>query len=85
MPQPIRVEIYSRPGCHLCDEAKAAIELFRARYTLELRTINVETSSDLENRYGMDIPVVFLNGQEAFRHQVDPAQLERKLKILWNQ
>jgi hypothetical protein len=49
-----------------------------------LRTINVETSADLENRYGTDIPVVFLNGEEAFRHRVNGAELERKLKALWN-
>ena len=84
MPEPIRIDIYSRPGCHLCDQARAAIEQFRETYTMVLRTINVETSADLEKRYGEDIPVVFVNGAEAFRHRVDRAELERKLKVLWN-
>jgi glutaredoxin len=84
MPEPIRIEIYSRPGCHLCDQARAVIEKFRGKFAMELRTINVETSADLETRYGMDIPVVFMNGQEAFRHRVNPDELERKLKTLWN-
>lgn len=84
MPEPIRVEIYSRPGCHLCDQARAAIEEVRGIYAMTFRTINVETSTDLENRYGTDIPVVFLNGEEAFRHRVDRTELERKLKALWN-
>jgi glutaredoxin len=84
MPKPIRIDIYSRPGCHLCEEAKAAIEPFRERYAVVLRTINVESSADLENRYGSDIPVVLVNGDEAFRHRVDRTELERKLKALWN-
>lgn len=84
MPEPIRVDIYSRPGCHLCDEAKSVVEPLREPYALVLRTINVETSADLENRYGADIPVVFVNGEEAFRHRVDRTELERKLKALWN-
>jgi len=84
MPEPILIDIYSRPGCHLCDEARAVVEPLRERYAVMLRTINVESSSDLENRYGSDIPVVLINGEEAFRHRVDRTELERKLKVLWN-
>ena len=84
MPEPILIDIYSRPGCHLCDEARAVVEPLRERYAVVLRTINVESSSDLENRYGSDIPVVLINGEEAFRHRVDRTELERKLKVLWN-
>lgn len=61
------------------------IERYRDRYPIELRSIDVERSADLESRYGSDIPVVFLNGEEAFRHRVDGNELERKLKALWNQ
>jgi thiol-disulfide isomerase/thioredoxin len=84
MPEPILIDIYSRPGCHLCDEAKAVVESLRERYAVVLGTINVESSVDLENRYGPDIPVVLINGEEAFRHRVDRTELERKLKALWN-
>jgi len=84
MPEPILIDIYSRPGCHLCDEAKAVVESLRGRYAVVLRTIDVESSADLENRYGSDIPVVLINDEEAFRHRVDRTELERKLKALWN-
>ena len=84
MPEPILIDIYSRPGCHLCDEARAVVEPLRERYAVVLRTINVESSMDLENRYGSDIPVVLINGEEEFRHRVDRTELERKLKALWN-
>jgi len=84
MPEPIRIEIYSRPGCHLCDQARAVIEEFRGTFAMMVQTVNVETAVELEKKYGMDIPVVFVNGEEAFRHRVDRSELERKLKVLWN-
>jgi glutaredoxin len=84
MPEFIRIEIYSRPGCHLCDEAKAVIEPFSARYPLKLAVTNVDSDPDLRAAYGTEIPVVMINGTEAFRHRVDARALERKLKELWN-
>jgi glutaredoxin len=84
MPESIRIEIYSRPGCHLCDEAKAVIEPFSRRYPLQLVVTNVDSSPDLRAAYGTEIPVIMINGMEAFRHRVDPRAFERKLKELWN-
>jgi glutaredoxin len=84
MPEPIRIEIYSRVGCHLCDDAKAVVDQFRMAYPMELQMINVEDNPEFENRHGADIPVVFINGREAFRHRVDRSELERKLKTAWN-
>ena len=84
MPEPIHIEVYSRPGCHLCDQVRAVIEELRGAYAITLRSINVENDAEIEKKYGMDIPVVFVNGVEAFRHRVDRSELERKLKSLWN-
>ena len=84
MQESIRIEIYSRPGCHLCDEAKAVIEPFSARYPLRLTVTNVDSDPNLRSAYGSEIPVVLINGIEAFRHRVDAPALERKLKALWN-
>ena len=84
MPESIRIEIYSRPGCHFCDEAKAAIEPFSQRYPLELTVTNVDSNPDLRAAYGTEIPIVMINGTEVFRHRVDARALERKLKELCN-
>lgn len=84
MPESIRIEIYSRPGCHLCDEAKAVIEPFSSRYPLQLTVTNVDSSPALKQAYGTEIPVILINGTEAFRHRVDAQAFERKLKELWN-
>ena len=84
MPESIRIEIYSRPGCHLCDEAKAVIEPLTQRYALQLTVTNVDSTPELRAAYGTEIPVVLINGAEAFRHRVDAGALERKLRELWN-
>jgi glutaredoxin len=84
MPESIRIEIYSRPGCHLCDDAKAVIEPFSRRYPIQITVTDVDSDASLRAAYGTEIPVVMINGAEAFRHRVDSAALERKLKELWN-
>ena len=79
----MQIDIYSRPGCHLCDEAKVVIERVRRRYRFDLRVINVEDDPALESAYGMEIPVVFINGNKAFKYRVNEAELEKRLKKLW--
>jgi glutaredoxin len=71
-----RVIVYSRPGCHLCDEAKAAIEKSNCsdRYTLE--EVNIESDDELLKKYQYDIPVITIDGVEAFKHRVDPEQFK---------
>jgi glutaredoxin len=78
-----KVEIYSRPGCHLCNEAKEVIERVGRRVAFSLRVINIETDPELEKKYGEEIPVVFVNGMPAFRYRVDEDEFEKKVKRLW--
>lgn len=65
------VIVYSRPGCHLCDEAKIAIERAGCTDAYSVEEINIEMDQDLLLKYQFDIPVVTINGHEAFRHRVD--------------
>ena len=77
--QKTRVTIYSRPGCHLCDEAKAAIENSNcsAHYTLE--EVNIESDDELLRKYKYDIPVIAIDGVECFIHRVDPREFETRI------
>ncbi len=81
----IQIDIYSRPGCHLCDEAKEVVERVRARFPFSLRVIDIETDPELQKSYGEQIPVVFINGNKAFKYHVDEAELEKRVKKLWKQ
>jgi len=65
------VIVYSRPGCHLCDDAKLAIETAGCSDRFTLEEVNIESDSELLKKYQYDIPVVMIDGAEAFRHRVD--------------
>lgn len=84
MPKSIHVELYSRPGCHLCDDAKAVIEPLVDKYGIVLQVTDVDSNPELRDAYGWDIPIIMIEGQEAFRHRVEAGALERKLRELWN-
>jgi hypothetical protein len=76
----MKVDIYSKPSCSLCDEAISVIERVRARIPFELRIISI-----LEDPAGMmawryDIPVVLIDGQFAFKHRVDEESFEARLR-----
>ena len=71
--------LYSRPGCHLCDDARAALERVRARTTFFLHEVDITTDDALHRRYLERIPVVSLNGEELFEFFVDEAALEDRL------
>jgi len=70
VPANLKVVIYSRPDCHLCDEAKQIIAAagHADEYTLE--EINIESDPNLINRYQHDIPVITINGIETFKHRL---------------
>ena len=74
------VTLYSRPGCHLCDEAREAL---RARPTRRRPSIfdevNIETDDALHARYLERIPVVTLDGDELFDFFVDETALLRRI------
>ena len=71
--------LYSRPGCHLCDDARAALERVRARAPFTLREVNIETDDSLHSRYLERIPVVALGDEELFDFYVDEDALRRRL------
>jgi glutaredoxin len=76
------VIVYSRPGCHLCDDAMRVIEEVKRETDLTLEEVNIEHDLALLQRYRFDIPVITINGVEAFRHRVEPATLREALRKL---
>ena len=70
-----RVVLYSRPGCHLCDVARETILSQRERLGFEFTEVDIEADDELELEYGIRIPVVEVNGEEAFEVTVDGEQL----------
>jgi len=68
------VRLYARPGCHLCDVAREVIEAERDRSGFTFEEVSVEGDDGLELEYGIRIPVVTIDGREAFEIEVDPGE-----------
>jgi glutaredoxin len=75
------VTIYSRPGCHLCDEMKAVVH--RVVHTIdapvEVEEIDISTDPALEARYGLEIPVLLVDGRKVAKFRVTEGELRRVL------
>jgi glutaredoxin len=75
------VTLYGRPGCHLCDAARVALERVRAEHPFTLREVDIEEDEDLLRRYLERIPVVALDGEELFDYHVDERALSSRLAL----
>jgi glutaredoxin len=73
------VTLYGKAGCHLCDDARKAIDEVRATHEFELKEVDIALDPGLFRRYGERIPVVAVDGVERFEFFVDPAELTRSL------
>jgi glutaredoxin len=73
------VTLYSRPGCHLCDDAREVLERVQARAPFTLVEVDIETDDVLHARYLERIPVVALDGEELFDFSVDETALVRRI------
>ena len=82
--QKAQVTLYTRPGCHLCDEAKQAMLAARCADLYALQEINIDSDPSLARRYGWDIPVLIINGIETFKHRLTPSDFKREIQRALN-
>ena len=76
---PRDLTLYTRPGCHLCDMAKAKILPLLRTYGASLREVNIDEDQVLRVRYDVEVPVLFLGARKVAKFYVDMEQLERQL------
>jgi hypothetical protein len=76
-----RITVYSRPGCHLCEEMKAVVARATSGLSAWTRVEEIDISSDpaLEARFGLDIPVLTIDGRKVAKYRVTEAALARML------
>ncbi|WP_433613207.1 glutaredoxin family protein [Dactylosporangium sp. CA-139114] len=72
-----RLTLLTRPGCHLCDDAKAVLDRVGEPY----QEINIEDSEELEDEYGFRVPVLMLDGKEHGYWRVEEDRLRRDLRL----
>jgi glutaredoxin len=80
-PSPVTpsVTLYGKPGCHLCQDARATILRLRAEREFDFEEVDITLDPGLYRRYGERIPVVAVDGVERFQFFVDPADIARAL------
>lgn len=74
------VTLYSRAGCHLCEEARTAIAPLLGEFRATLREIDIEGDVTLMQRFGCDIPVIYIGRKKAAKHCVNLEQFRRQLQ-----
>jgi hypothetical protein len=76
-----RVVLYSRPGCHLCDEAREVVLAVLDRHPFLFEEVDIEGSDELVRDYGIRIPVVTVDGEEAFEIEVEGPRLAELVRM----
>jgi hypothetical protein len=72
--------LYSRPGCHLCDEMKAVVDRVARWAPVTIDIIDISNDRQLESRYGLEIPVLLVDGRKAAKYRVTEDELRRILE-----
>jgi glutaredoxin len=75
-----RVRLLSKPGCHLCDDARAVIDAVCAELGEHYEDVDISRDTDLAGRYAEQIPVTFVDGRQHDFWRVDPDRLRRALR-----
>ena len=75
-----RVTLYTRAGCHLCEEAKRVIEAARGRADFDYQDVDIDCDEELRRRYNDEAPVIAINGAKAFKYRVEAKELLKKLE-----
>ena len=75
----IALTLYSRPGCHLCDEMKLVVQRVGASVPLTLEEIDISHDPELEQLYGLEIPVLLVAGKKVAKYRVSDRDLRRIL------
>jgi len=72
--------LYTRKDCCLCEEMKSTVRRVADRVPFALEEIDVDTSPALQEEYGNEVPVLFINGRKAFKYRLTARELEKILK-----
>jgi glutaredoxin len=74
-----RVVLYSAPGCHLCEDAAAALEALRRTHEFDHREVDIHSDPEVERRYLLEIPVIVVDGAVVTQAPVDIEAVARAL------
>ncbi|VVB94641.1 Uncharacterised protein [uncultured archaeon] len=77
----VKITIYSRKDCHLCDIAKETLLKTRKEFPFSLTEVDIEKDKEIFEKYKYLIPVIKIDGEETFTYKVNEAELKTILKL----
>jgi glutaredoxin len=80
----VQVVLYTKPECHLCEQMKEAMSGSGCVELYSLEEVDIESDAELFARYQYEIPVLFINGVEAFRHSLRPDEFRAYVTSLFD-
>jgi hypothetical protein len=81
-PASVPLVLYSRPGCHLCDEMEEEVRRARVSFPWTLTKVDISRDPALEAQYGQSIPVLWIGGRKAFKGRMSAVEYVRKFERL---
>ena len=79
MPSLHEVVLYTRAGCHLCDEVKATLARLEQRGGFTWKEVDVDSDPELLRQFTEEVPVVLIDGKKAFKYRMDERDFLRVL------
>ncbi len=76
----MKVLLYTKPGCCLCDTVKTQLSRLRSVRPFELREVNILGDSEAFAKFHEEIPVIFIDGRKAFKYHLDEKAFLRRLQ-----
>jgi glutaredoxin-like protein DUF836 len=76
----IELTLYTRRECGLCREMEAVIEAEMPAFSAHLSRVEIDGDPDLEARFGLEVPVLFVNQRKAFKYRCTRAELRNRLQ-----
>ena len=76
---PLRLELYTRPGCHLGNDLRAICERLAGEIAFEFAEVNIEDDPAVQFRYEREVPILFVDGRLVVRYRTSERELRRIL------
>ncbi len=75
-----QIRLYTRRDCCLCEEMKGVVRDVAEEVPLEVEEVDVDSEPDLREKFGGEVPVLFIDGRKAFKYRVAARELKKKLR-----
>lgn len=80
----MKLLLYTKPGCHLCDEMKIVVANVARQFSVEVEEVDISADPDLMQEYGEQIPVLMLDGKKIAKYRISEADLIRRIDTVTN-